>query len=225
MSIIYLISPAQTEYAQSCYCFGRGNWILSEKGWSQAELTATYLKKSLLDGERFHIVSSPDRRCLSMAGLLSDLTDSMVKISNEFLGIDLGDWKGKDEAALRAGDGNRFEQWLENADFPSPGGESLGDMSRRSWLELVSVAQLLEAGEHLALFAPPEIIGTVTCSLLDAPQTSIHKMRLSPAGIAILKKEQNDQYQLHAWNLLVCQDDSLKSDPSGAVDLELASVK
>ncbi|PIE90335.1 MAG: hypothetical protein CR997_07015 [Acidobacteria bacterium] len=201
MCKIYLVNPHLSHAEDKNLFSNRASSVDNQSTSSLQEDTVEFLYNLIGDNTKFHIVSSPHRNCLQMAGILSERNHTVVKISNAFSGMDLGEWKGKKEESIRKVDQNRLDHWTEDANFPSPGGESLSDVSRRCWPELVSTVQQLHSDEHLVLFAPFEIIAVLTCSLLHAPLTALHKMTLSEGGLVIYKKNPSGNYQLYSWNL------------------------
>ncbi len=107
---------------------GRADIDLDEVGIEQAELTAKRLSRWPVSA----IYSSPLKRALTTAGIISRHVGQPVIHLSGLIDIDYGSWQGLSVEEVRVRDGKRYELWLENPHLVTfPDGESLGDVRDR----------------------------------------------------------------------------------------------
>ena len=202
MKTIHLVSPGHSTSRSNYFHAGRRSMELSKLGINQANGLADRFIQGLPVNREMRIISSSDRRCLAMAGILAERIGSLPKIVNSLMAIDLGDWDSLRQDEIEAADGIRFEHWLSDENFPAPGGESIGDVARRIWPDFVHEVESCDENEDLLVFAPSIILALIACHILNMPITSAHQLKLNPASTSSFCLASLGFYQMGAWNRL-----------------------
>lgn len=117
------------ELGEACHglYIGRTDARLSESGKRQA--AALTGEMGQLDGA--HILCSPLRRTRETAEIALGVAD-VWDIDSDLREIDFGRWEGMEFIEIAAADPVAVERWAAfDEDFAFPGGESLGDFSKR----------------------------------------------------------------------------------------------
>jgi probable phosphoglycerate mutase len=146
---IILVRHGRTEWNRVERFRGRADLDLDEVGVRQAELTSERLAQWPVSV----IYSSPLRRAMRTAHILSRRLSLEAKPLDGLIDIDYGNWQGlsPEEAALR--DQEVYSQWIERPHLVTfPGGEGLARVRER-------VASVIE--EVLKLH-PDEVIALVS---------------------------------------------------------------
>lgn len=186
--VIYLIRHGQTEGPKKVYK-GHIDVPLSKQGQVQVEKVASflkdYVKKYNLSPEI--IYSSPLKRALASAEILSKTLSLKVKSEEILKERSFGKWEGLSINEIVSLYPDDFERWrLNPAEFSPPEGESTVEVSKR-----VSEAlkRILKAHKNSQIFitAHGGINRVILCNLLGMPLENIFRIEQEFACVNIIE--------------------------------------
>jgi broad specificity phosphatase PhoE len=135
---------------------------LDEVGVRQASATAARLNPWEISA----IYSSPLKRALSTASILSARRGLAVKPEPGLIDIDYGKWQGMTLQEAQADDPNLYSLWLKRPQLVTfPGGEGLADVRKR----VVSAVEALipkHDGQTVVLVSHKVVIKALLCHFL-----------------------------------------------------------
>ena len=123
--MLYLLRHGQTAANRSGLLQGHVDFDLTELGKLQAKAAADALR----DRDVQHLVSSPLRRAVQTAEIVSASLGLAVELESRLIEMDYGLW---DERPLTDISETVWAQWRIDPDFAPPGGESLRSVSHRT---------------------------------------------------------------------------------------------
>ncbi|MCB1050652.1 MAG: histidine phosphatase family protein [Acidobacteria bacterium] len=210
MPKIVFVRPCETQTQDQGLMVGRTDLDLNETGHTQAGALAQYMQSWPIS----RIAVSPMKRALSTALYLCEENNRIPQLISGFQATDLGEWDGKPKQFVLEKDGARFERWRTEPDFPCPGGESIRNIYRRSFCELVDLVALCEPDELLVIIAPAMILRVMTCGILDLPLTHALSFALNHGAVSTFTRlYPSGPYQMSRWN-----DISYQYEPMLALD-------
>ena len=125
---IYFVRHGQTEANKNKVLFGQLNLDLNKEGIKQAKRVASKLSKIKAD----YIVSSPLKRALHTASIISKKQQSGVITDKHLMEKSEGLWEGKSYWEVRRDDLKNYKQWLKDPySNKPPKGESVLDLNKR----------------------------------------------------------------------------------------------
>ena len=125
---IYFVRHGQTEANKNKVLFGQLNLDLNKEGVKQAKRVASKLSKIKAD----YIVSSPLKRALHTASIISKKQQSGVITDKHLMEKSEGLWEGKSYWEVRRDDLKNYKQWLKDPyRNKPPKGESVLDLDKR----------------------------------------------------------------------------------------------
>jgi broad specificity phosphatase PhoE len=197
MPRIVLVRPCESLEQENGKLVGRTDVELTPEGHAQARALASYLESWPIG----MVAVSPMRRALSTAMYLCEENNRVPRLVNGFLATDLGEWEGKTRHWVIDQDGGRFERFRSEPDFPCPGGESLRNIYRRSFSELVNLVAETDAREILLIIAPAMVLRVLACGILDLPLTHAMSFALHHGSVSTFTRlHPGGPYQLSRWN-------------------------
>ena len=141
---------------QGSYLGCRSNPPLAENGRNQVGSLSAKLKADGLEPGKCMLFSSPQKRALETAGILSSAEPAVIE---EFAEIDFGDWDGLAWEEVSAAEPEAYRAWLGNpADNAPPGGETLTEFKLRAEAGL---AKLFEADCIKAVSGGPDAVPVI----------------------------------------------------------------
>jgi len=156
---------------------------LSDEGRAQVRSTAEWLAP-IAEGVSA-VVSSPVRRTLESAEILSERLGHPVEVEPGFAEMEFGRWDGLTLAEVTERDRAGLEAWRGSLDVAPPDGESFRAVEQRV---LAGLDRLLEthAGKTVVVVSHVTPIKTLVARALTAPLDAVFRMQLSPASVTVL---------------------------------------
>lgn len=197
MPCILLIRPAQTVASSKGLIIGRSDFDLDSQGQEEARaICAHYVCENIRS-----VAVSPEKRAVATAMPLCQDLDLLPKLVKGFRGIDRGDWEGLPKHQVFKRDGLRYEKTRLDPDFPCPGGESIRNVFRRAFPELIELVSLAEPGQTILVVAPHHVIKTLVLGALSIDLSHAANLSLDHASSCLLTRSNPDGlYQLKSWN-------------------------
>ena len=176
---IWLLRHGETPLTAQRRFSGRGGADpdLTELGQAQAAAAA-----SALSGKIDVIISSPLRRTQQTAAAVASTTGIDVAIEAELAECGFGEWDGLTFAEVQERWPQEMAQWLADADFVPPGGESFTEVASRA-AAVVRRSVAAHPGRQVLLVAHSTIIKSLVRLALVAPAESVFRMQLLPGSI------------------------------------------
>lgn len=125
---LLLIRHCESSCVQERY-IGRTDTSLTQKGMLQAQKLALRLKHL----KNPMVISSPSRRALETARMVTQEAGQVIRTEEDLQEIDFGRWEKMTFQEICAGDPELVGQWANGGmDFHFPEGESLSDFWKRA---------------------------------------------------------------------------------------------
>jgi len=178
MTTIMLIRHGDTDWNVKEIFRGRVDFELNETGIKQAQLLSKYLKDAPIGA----IYSSPLKRALKTAEIISGPHNISVKPSHELIDFDYGEWQSLSHDAVKDKYKALYEEWLEKPHLVKiPKGESLDDVGKRT----VSLVDRVIANNEgtVALVSHRVIHKVIICALLGLDNSHFWNIKLDTCGI------------------------------------------
>jgi probable phosphoglycerate mutase len=158
---------------------GRGDAPLTEAGRRQAAAIAARLAAR---GGIDVIVTSPLQRARRTAEAVAERTGAALKVDDDLVETDFGDWEGLTFAEASARWPEAVSAWLSSAEVAPPGGESLATVARRV---LGALDRLLAAHERSTLLLVSHVtpIKTLACRAMLAPPATMFRIQLDVGSL------------------------------------------
>jgi len=186
MTKIMLIRHGDTDWNVEEIFRGRVDIELNETGIKQAELLA----KHLSDEKIVAIYSSPLKRALRTAEIITGSRNVDVTPTPELIDFDYGEWQGLSHSMVKERYPKLYNDWMSNPQVVRmPKGENLDDVKRRT----ISLVDRLIA-EHegtIALVSHRVIHKVLICALLGLDNSRFWNIRLDTCGITTFTCDDN----------------------------------
>ncbi|MDJ0840330.1 MAG: histidine phosphatase family protein [Acidobacteriota bacterium] len=199
MPRIIFIRPAETDHSTHDLVLGRHDVDLSEKGYAQTRQLADALAASY---QIDFLGASPVKRALSTAMPISYCYDdlSVIPVAG-FRAMDMGEWENRGKEEINMSDGRRYQSFLTDPDFRSPGGESRRDVYARAFPHLIDIVKHTGPDETIALVLQEAVMQVLCCGTLDLSLESANRFQVDNGAFAVFERLYADgPYQLVAWN-------------------------
>lgn len=159
---------------------GRTDVKLDEAGIKQAELLGKYLSNWELEA----ICSSPLRRALDTANIISRYQKIGVHIAESLIDFDYGEWQSLPEQEAKRLYPTLHNEWHNNPHkVRMPGGESLEDVRRRA-IEVIN--DVLSKYQGSVVLVSHRVVNKVLiCSLLGLDNSYFWNIKQDVGGITI----------------------------------------
>ena len=197
MTKFILVRHGETEWNRARRIQGSASDTpLSEIGKHQAEALALRLKNEPLRA----IYSSPLQRARDTALAIARHHQLEVTALASLKEIDAGELEGVLSADLR----QRFDEFICRNDHEQefiklPGGESVGDVQKRAWETIKTIA-----GQHadgtVAVVTHYFVIMAIICKVLNLPLSQMIHLRLSTGTISSFTLDGSDSARLELFN-------------------------
>jgi len=199
MGLYYLIRHGETEWNAENRMCGRSDIPLSEAGRRQAEALAKRLKLIPLAA----VYSSPLKRALETAQLISEVTGLQPVLDDRLVELDYGEWEGKSLADILRNDPETYRAWdADPAQIAPPGGESGLAAQQRIVSFLDFLAAKHPQGHALVVFHKT-VCRLAICHVLGMSASEYRRrLILSNAALSII------QSQPWGWQLMSYNDTS-----------------
>lgn len=178
-TVMLLLRHGETALSVDRRFAGRGDAPLTATGRRQAAAAA---KRLAARGGIDLIVSSPLQRARRTAEIVAEATGAALKIDDDLMETDFGDWEGLTFAEASDRWPQEISAWLGSADVAPPGGESLATVARRV---LGALDRLLAgpAEQTLLLVSHVTPIKTLACRAMLAPPATMFRIHLDVASL------------------------------------------
>ena len=167
---IYIERHGQTLSNEARVIMGHQNMDLTERGESQAELTAAALK----DVDFAAIYSSDLGRTMQTASYHETYHNLKVIPDERLRELYIGEWEGKSLDSLAVDYPELFERYwkTEFGTFVSPGGESVAELVKRIEDELILLAKK-HLGETILVVSHGAAIRALYADLYEIPPSEV----------------------------------------------------
>ena len=162
---------------------GSANPGLSDEGRAQIRAVADWLSPM---AERVDaIVSSPVRRTLQSAEILSERLGHHIEVEPGFAEMEFGVWDGLTFAEVGEKYPDDLTAWLGSLDRAPEGGESFRTVQKRV---LGGLERVLDAhgGKTVVVVSHVTPIKTLVAHAVEAPLEAVFRMELTPASVTAL---------------------------------------
>ncbi len=131
------------------------------------------------------VYSSPNERCHVTARTVAGAHGIKPIVRRQRIEVEYGSWSGRTLRSLY-----RLRAWRElmndPAEFRFPGGETLGEVRKRSARFLASVVTK-HADETVLAVSHGDVIRTIVAHCLMESVDVIHRLHVSPLGITVIE--------------------------------------
>jgi broad specificity phosphatase PhoE len=111
-----------------------------------------------------------------------------------------GDWEGMTLDEVREQFDGALEAWQADEDgYRRGGGESLEEMSERSWAAMESIVEQ-HPGETVAVFSHSGPVRSAICRLFDLSLAERYRFQIDNASITVLRTTESGRWQLMLLN-------------------------
>ena len=194
-TLIYLLRHGEVEQAATRRFIGHLDVPLSPHGERQCAA-----QSQRLHGAKLAAVFSSDleraRRSGEILGAPHGLEPTLLPGLREMA---MGRWEGLTAEQIRAREPEAFGQWLARlAEFPFPGGESLGDLLGRAWPVFEDLVVAF-AGRAIAVAGHGGTNRVLLCRALGVPLGRILAFGQDYGALTVLECD-GQRWQLHRLN-------------------------
>jgi broad specificity phosphatase PhoE len=191
---IILARHGETQWNVEEVFRGRLDVELNENGTKQAELLAEYLSNLKIEG----IYSSPLKRALKTAEVISSHHGLEVKIAPGLIDFDYGKWQGLPHQEVKDRYKELYAEWISHPDrVRIPDGESLNDVRERA-MYVVNDA-VARYGGTVVLLSHRVVNKVLICALLGLDNSHFWNIRQDTGGITTFTYE-NERFILTKHN-------------------------
>ncbi len=184
MTEIILVRHGETEWNVEEVFRGRVDIELNQTGTKQAELLAEYLSERKIDA----IYSSPLKRAMKTAEIISGYHGLDVKIAPGLIDFDCGEWQGLSLQEVKDSYKDTYAEWASRPErVKIPGGESLNDVTQRAMKVVDDV--IVKYGGAVVLVAHRVVNKVLICALLGLNNSHFWNIRQDNCGITTFAYE------------------------------------
>ena len=166
---------------------GRSDLELDETGIRQAKAAAARIARCGIAA----IYSSPLRRAMATAEILSEPLGLQVQRLAGLIDIDYGRWQGLSLKEAQSNDPELYKLWLESPQLVAfPGGEGLGEVRKRVTNALETVVTH-HPGQAIVLVSHKVVCKVLLCSLLGLDNSHFWQIEQGLCAINLVEIERN----------------------------------
>ncbi|MEV4534729.1 bifunctional RNase H/acid phosphatase [Asanoa sp. NPDC049518] len=178
-----LVRHGETAFTSQGRYSGRGDIPLSTVGEAQA--TAAGVLVAARAPDAVAVVSSPLSRCRSTAeAIAAELGGGVpIRIDDDLIECDFGEWEGLTFAEVRAGWAAELDAWLADPSVAPPGGESFAAVATRA-RRAVSALQKTYPSSAVVVVSHVSPIKLILQDALVGGPGFLHRLYLDPAGVS-----------------------------------------
>ena len=190
---IYLVRHGETQWNSEGRFQGQIDIPLNDIGISQALATA---RASLRLGLTA-LYSSPLKRTIQVAQHISSITGIPINLDPGLMELNLGSLEGITGNDMRRNWPEVWNQWrLDPSLVSMPKGESLINLSDRSWKSFENIQQTHTDDAQIAIVSHNFAIRCICAKILKMPLSNFHSMTLSLSSITTVELFRN------SWRIL-----------------------
>jgi probable phosphoglycerate mutase len=196
MGLFYLLRHGETEWNAEHRICGRSDVPLSEAGRRQARTLAVRLKSIAFEG----LYSSPLRRAIETANLISEVIGLEPVVDERLTELDYGEWEGKTLAEVEKNYAGTFRAWdADPGEVAPPGGETGLEAQQRIVPFLDSLAERHPQG-HVAAVSHKTVCRLAVCHILGMCASEYRRrLAMENAALSIIQSRK-DGWQLITFN-------------------------
>ncbi|NPA39010.1 MAG: histidine phosphatase family protein [Thermodesulfobacteria bacterium] len=198
MKSLILIRHGKPACGSSIF-YGRTDVELSPEGKEQSEKLVDILSKRSFK----KVFSSPLRRCLYPAKLLSEKAGIPLEIREEIMELDFGKWSGKSWEELSKKE--EFSKFYTDENFRPPDGESLREMKERIKSFINYFLKNEEDGEFVC-FTHSGVIRNFFILLFNLPINHYFTPKIDYLHLCQFDFYPDGLFVLSAWNCSLLED-------------------
>ncbi len=186
MTEIILVRHGETEWNVKEVFRGRIDIELNETGVKQAELLAEYLSDLKIDA----VYSSPLKRALKTAEMITKHHKLDVEIAPGLIDFDYGKWQGLSHEEVKGRYKELYAQWTKNPhQITMPAGESLNNVSKRA---TAIVNEVIARYRGTVVLVSHRVVNKVLiCALSGLDNSHFWNIRQDTCGITSFTYENN----------------------------------
>lgn len=184
---LFLIRHGLTDWNLKGKIQGSFDSELNEAGITQAEELS---RKILKDNDKFSkIYSSPQKRAVKTAQILSEATGIEYVLIKGLEEINLGEWEGLSWDEVKEKFPKEFEAWLKNRRYArAPGGESYQDLLERV---LPAIRKIIDENDgNVAIVTHSAVIMCLLCYITNTSFNDMLKFKADNTSITEFDSEQ-----------------------------------
>jgi len=194
---ILLVRHGTTTFNETDHLQGQIDNPLNQKGRAEAARLAARLKCENLDA----IFSSPLQRAIETATIVNRFHDLPLTLVPEFSEINLGEWEGLNYSEVRMQFPEIHQRWINDPDFPIPGGESFNTVCARTQTGLERILQ--DNRKHILITGHASVNRAILSNLLQLNPAAARHFRTGNAALSRLLLLENSRQQwavVDFWN-------------------------
>jgi broad specificity phosphatase PhoE len=193
---LFLIRHGETEHNVAGIAQGWNDSALSERGERQVRRLAERIARLTPNA----LFSSPLSRALATAQAIAETTGLEIRTLDELREMNYGGWEGMSFLAVRREYADVYRNWIDDPDWPCPGGESHNDVRAR----LERAFRIIESsanGEPLraAVVTHGTAIRVAATVLLGVPVMTSRHFAQDNAAVNVFMRR-GERMVLKAWN-------------------------
>jgi broad specificity phosphatase PhoE len=195
MTEIVIVRHGETESNKRGIFRGRLDVPLNERGILQAEWVAEALRHEPVAS----VFSGPLSRAEDTARIIAAKHGLSPIVDGAFDNIDLGEWQGREKAAVKRDDPERWRVWVNDPDsLIIPGGESLGAIRARALARTLELARA-HRGRRFVIVTHRSVAKLLAGALLGMERGYFWKFYMDNAGYSVVGEDENG-FVLLTWN-------------------------
>jgi broad specificity phosphatase PhoE len=195
MTEIVIVRHGETESNKRGIFRGRLDVPLNERGVLQAEWVAEALRRDPV----VSVFSGPLSRAEDTARAIAAKHGLSPIVDRAFDNIDLGEWQGREKAAVKRDDPERWGVWVNDPDsLVIPGGESLGAIRARAFERTLALARE-HRGRRFVIVTHRSVAKLLAGALLGMERGYFWKFYLDNAGYSVFGHDESG-FVLLTWN-------------------------
>lgn len=193
---LVLVRHGETVLNAAGIAQGWNDSALSDLGQRQAQAIARRLSTMGITA----IYSSPLGRALATAEVIAAAAALPIVTLDDLREMGYGKWEGMRFLQVREQYAEDYARWIEETDYPCPGGESHRDVQIRMDRALAHVAAGASNGtERVVVVTHGTAIRVGATSLLGAPLSTARHLAQDNASLNLFLRR-GDRFVLKVWN-------------------------
>jgi probable phosphoglycerate mutase len=178
---LFVVRHGETEWNKEEIFRGRADIPLNEKGRTQAERAANYLRRFRIES----IYTSPLLRAKETASIIEGKTNAKLYITDEFIDMDFGIWEGLSLKEVQEKYPEEFEVWKKHPEKWKMGGETLQDVRRRVREGLRILTKEQKKKDGVVIVTHRVICKMISMVILGISNKGFWRIKFDPASISI----------------------------------------